>query len=131
MQNRTIEQLVDLLRREWDEPIDHEDLNEAADTIESLLAEGTRIRAVVDEQAEDEGLWFEAQTAPEAYLQSELRRLHEVIEGKTGDECAREILAFNRQEKSAFEKASARASQELEGFSDAFQHIDKDGKYRG
>jgi hypothetical protein len=35
---------------------------------------------LVNEQAEDEGLWFEAQTMPEAYLQQELRRLHEVIE---------------------------------------------------
>lgn len=32
------------------------------------------------EQAEDGGLWFEARTAPEAYLQQELRRLHEAVE---------------------------------------------------
>ena len=38
------------------------------------------IRTLVDEQAEDEGLWFEAATAPEAYLQQELRRLHEAVE---------------------------------------------------
>jgi len=38
------------------------------------------VRAIVDEQAEDEGLWFIAPTAPEAYLQQELRRLHAVIE---------------------------------------------------
>ena len=31
-------------------------------------------RKIVDEQAEDEGLWFIAKTAPEAYLQQELRR---------------------------------------------------------
>ena len=37
--------------------------------------------AVVNEQAEDEGLWFQAQTAPEAYLQQELRRLHAAVEG--------------------------------------------------
>ena len=41
-----------------------------------------RIRAVMDEQAEDEGLWFEAQTITEAYLQQKLRRLHAVIEGE-------------------------------------------------
>ena len=35
---------------------------------------------VVDEQAEDEGLWFMAIYASEKYLQQELRRLHEVIE---------------------------------------------------
>ena len=40
----------------------------------------TRIRALVSAQAEDDGLWFEAKTAPEAYLQQELRRLHELIE---------------------------------------------------
>jgi hypothetical protein len=38
------------------------------------------ILALVDEQAEDDGLWFMAQTAPEAYLQQELRRLHAAIE---------------------------------------------------
>lgn len=43
-----------------------------------------RLRAIVDEQAEDEGLWFIAATAPEAYLQQELRRLHAAIEeGRT------------------------------------------------
>jgi len=31
-------------------------------------------------QVMDEGLWFIAQTAPEAYLQKELRELHSVIE---------------------------------------------------
>ncbi len=36
--------------------------------------------ALVHKQAEDEGLWFIAQTAPEAYLQQELRRLHGAIE---------------------------------------------------
>ena len=39
-------------------------------------------RAIVAQQAEDEGLWFAAQTAPEAYLQQELRRLHAAIEGR-------------------------------------------------
>jgi hypothetical protein len=37
-------------------------------------------REIVDAQAEDVGLWFKAQTAPEAYLQQELRRLHAAIE---------------------------------------------------
>ena len=39
-----------------------------------------RLRSMVDEQAEDEGLWFEADTAPEAYLQQELRKLHAEVE---------------------------------------------------
>jgi Lar family restriction alleviation protein len=37
---------------------------------------------IVAEQAEDDGLWFVAQTAPEAYLQQELRRLHAAVEAK-------------------------------------------------
>jgi hypothetical protein len=39
-----------------------------------------KIIALVEEQAMDEGLWFIAETAPEAYLQKELRRLHKAIE---------------------------------------------------
>lgn len=38
------------------------------------------VQALVDEQSEDEGLWFCAETAPEDYLQLALRRLHAVIE---------------------------------------------------
>jgi len=38
------------------------------------------LKKIVDEQAEDQGLWFEAETAPEAYLQQELRKLHAEIE---------------------------------------------------
>lgn len=37
-------------------------------------------QALVDAQARDEGLWFIAATAPEAYLQQALRELHRVIE---------------------------------------------------
>lgn len=38
--------------------------------------------ALVQRQAEDEGLWFEATTAPEAYLQQELRKLHAAVEAE-------------------------------------------------
>lgn len=48
--------------------------------------------ALISEQAENQGIWFVAQTAPEAYLQQELRRLHEVIEGKSQEQCGREAL---------------------------------------
>ncbi len=45
------------------------------------------IRALVDEQAEDEALWaihpFGTQPITEAYLQQELRRLHALIEEAT------------------------------------------------
>ena len=42
-----------------------------------LIAE---LQDIVAMQAEDEGLWFVAQTAPEAYLQQELRKLHAAVE---------------------------------------------------
>jgi len=42
------------------------------------------IKRLVDSQAEDEGLWFIAQTAGEGYLQSELRRLHGMVECAEG-----------------------------------------------
>lgn len=41
-----------------------------------------KIQKVVNEQAEDEGLWFYPESAPEAHLQRALRRLHAVIEGE-------------------------------------------------
>lgn len=41
-----------------------------------------RAIAVVEKQAKDDGLWFDAETAAEAYLQQELRHLHAVIEGE-------------------------------------------------
>ena len=37
-------------------------------------------RSLVDEQAEDEGLWSGSESIVEAYLQQELRRLHAIIE---------------------------------------------------
>ena len=52
----------------------------------------THLRQVVNEQAEDEGLWFLSTTITEAYLQGALRRLHEIIEGKTSEECAKILI---------------------------------------
>lgn len=43
---------------------------------ESLKA----LNSLVQQQALDEGLWFKAHTICEAYLQTELRRLHASIE---------------------------------------------------
>ena len=37
-------------------------------------------RKLVKEQAENEGLWFDADYITEALLQQELRKLHSVIE---------------------------------------------------
>lgn len=47
---------------------------------ESRLVLIQKILKVADAQADDDGLWFVAQTAAEGYLQQELRRLHTVIE---------------------------------------------------
>ena len=47
--------------------------------------ERAAIQALVDKQAKDDGLWFRAQTAPEAYLQQELRKLHAAIEDVQGE----------------------------------------------
>lgn len=61
-----------------------------------LLADAQAVRraaAIVDEQAEDDGLWFVAETAPEAYLQAALRRLHEAVEGKSARACALDALS--------------------------------------
>ena len=48
--------------------------------VATLEAKLEAIQQVVDKQAEDEGLWFVAARASEAYLQQELRQLHAVIE---------------------------------------------------
>ena len=54
------------------------------------------IQKLVDEQAEDLGLWStpfaRTHTIAEAHLQQELRRLHEVIEVRSQEQCAREAL---------------------------------------
>ncbi|KKM01044.1 hypothetical protein LCGC14_1798340 [marine sediment metagenome] len=50
------------------------------------------LRRIVDKQANDDGLWFAAKTAPEAYLQHALRMLHEIVEGKTSVERALELI---------------------------------------
>ena len=55
-------------------------IQEAIARIEALEAADSLIKHLVNEQAEDEGLWFVAETAAEAYLQQELRRLHRLIE---------------------------------------------------
>jgi len=45
-----------------------------------------RIRSLVAQQAEDHALWYiTPRTAPEAYIQQELRKLHALIEEVLGD----------------------------------------------
>ena len=41
-----------------------------------------KARKLVEEQAEDEGLWFKAGTAAESYLMRALRLLHAAVEGE-------------------------------------------------
>jgi hypothetical protein len=50
------------------------------------------IKAVIEEQANDYGLWFRAETCAEAYLQQALRRLHAVIEGIVEHETKNEAI---------------------------------------
>lgn len=52
---------------------------------ERLRAALAEIRTMVDRQAEDERLWFINCTASEAYLQQELRNLHDRVERCTQD----------------------------------------------
>ena len=40
-----------------------------------------RIRELVEKQANDPACWFQARDCAEAYLQRQLRLLHEAIEG--------------------------------------------------
>ncbi len=55
-------------------------MNRPFDRIVDAARRVANLQTVVDEQVKDEGLWFVASTAPEAYLQQELRRLHAAIE---------------------------------------------------
>ncbi len=61
--------------------------------LSSCAALNAAIKAVVDEQANDAGLWFIAETCTEAYLQQALRQLHVVIEGKSPEQCALAAIA--------------------------------------
>lgn len=39
-----------------------------------------KLKQIVDRQAEDAGLWFDAPSSATAYIQQELRRLHQAVE---------------------------------------------------
>lgn len=62
------------------------------DTALAAIAERDAALAVVNEQANDAGLWFVPQTVTEDYLQRALRRLHEAVEGKSAAICAIDAL---------------------------------------
>ena len=59
------------------------DARQILEAIDKILPgdPATPARELVNEQANDDGLWFVAETAAEAYLQQELRRLHAAVEG--------------------------------------------------
>lgn len=98
------------------------ELHRQKQRIADLERENTKLRAalkgmrnVVNEQAEDDSLWFRATSAPESYLQDALRRLHEVVEGKTSKECAVEALTDLRRALSAPGSCGAPAGQAEQG----------------
>lgn len=47
---------------------------------------------IAAQQAEDDALWAQCVYMSEAYMQQELRRLTEAVEGKTSVECAKTVL---------------------------------------
>lgn len=49
------------------------------------------LKQYISKQAENDGLWFIADRAPEAYLQQELRRIAWLIEDAPNDEIKRVI----------------------------------------
>jgi hypothetical protein len=57
-------------------------------------------KLLVSQQAEDAGLWFDARTAPEVYLQHALRKLHYAVEYDAAHEPRIEQL--DRQLKTAW-----------------------------
>lgn len=72
----------------------------------------TELMQLVDEQAEDESLWFVAETAPEKHLQAALRLLHHAVETRVAAMLTRAAPA----EPSA--AAEPRAEDEKTRFSD-------------
>ena len=74
-----------LNRHEWSNEVGKNVvLNVGLDYADAWEADRRRLEALVaavNNQVEDEGLWFIAETAPEAYLQNALRLLHALVEG--------------------------------------------------
>ena len=55
-------------------------IDELEEQVDDLKDHLKAVKELVAKQAEDEGLWFEAKTAPEAHLQESLRALHKAVE---------------------------------------------------
>ena len=58
-----------------------EEINLLQDKITELNTRLSKAMTLINEQAEDSGLWFQATTASEAYLQQSLRLLTDAVEG--------------------------------------------------
>ena len=80
---------------------------------------------LVQRQADDEGLWFHAETAPEEYLQEALRELHEAVESdaaqeetyvEIADEAAAIIEKLHIERDLQFDEASFQAKMKCEQF---------------
>ncbi len=61
------------------------------------------LQKIVDEQAEDQGLWFVAESAPEGHLQEALRKLHKAIEGR-GEKEEKEKSRRDKKREDLFEE---------------------------
>ena len=79
-ENERLEGLIKYMRRPGKSVAAH------LKRIAELEAEQLYRQKFVDLQAEDEGLWFIAETATEAYLQRALRGCHQMIEQALGEE---------------------------------------------
>lgn len=64
-------------------PVAAYERSDLARLLREMADRSAAVAELVNEQAEDTGLWFDAATAPEAYLQHALRQLHATIEGPT------------------------------------------------
>lgn len=83
---------------------------EAALGIASMVAQ---LREIITDQANDEGLWFDADRAPEAYLQRSLRDLHGVVERAiTGLEDKPGVVLDRKQDKPELDASPATATKE-------------------
>ncbi len=78
-------------------PDGHHGDKEARHILGEQLKRMALARELVNVQAEDEGLWFVPEHITESALQQALRELHEVVEGKTQLECARDLLDRARE----------------------------------
>lgn len=67
----------------------------SCEDVAALVAEVRQLEDAKSEvylQAESPLLWGQAATMQSVHLQTALRRLHEIIEGKTSEQCARAVL---------------------------------------